>query len=257
MYVSVPGSRADPNEWRRSLRAMRGNPSSGRIERSSPPVDSTASRNAYECINAVTHGFRSSFKVWARQHDVDELLSEFALAHIEGSATVAACARDDLYREGTPGHAGVGRLHLRVEAVSRPDTGRCSTRVRGSPARADAPRLAVEGERRAAFDIEHHHPQSGQVSTSAWTSALARRGRTRPRSPRRGAWPGTRRRGRGRRRSRQRGAVGPFEQRPALVLGEAGDGEVARRAACASPPRGFDARGPNPTESHCEDTWQG
>ena len=37
----------------------------------------------------MTHGFRSSFKDSARLHDVDELLSEFALAHVEGSATVA------------------------------------------------------------------------------------------------------------------------------------------------------------------------
>ena len=31
---------------------------------------------------ASGHGFRSSFKDWARHHDVDELLSEFALAHV-------------------------------------------------------------------------------------------------------------------------------------------------------------------------------
>ena len=47
-------------------------------------------------IAASGHGFRSSSKDWARQHDVDELLSEFALAPVEGSATVAAYARDDL-----------------------------------------------------------------------------------------------------------------------------------------------------------------
>ena len=47
-------------------------------------------------IAASGHGFRSSFKDWVRQHDVDELLSEFALAHVEGSATVAAYARDDM-----------------------------------------------------------------------------------------------------------------------------------------------------------------
>ena len=38
----------------------------------------------------------------ARQHDVDELLSEFALAHVEGSATVAAYARDDLLEKRRP-----------------------------------------------------------------------------------------------------------------------------------------------------------
>ena len=47
-------------------------------------------------INATGHGFRSSFKDWARHEGVDELLSEFALAHVEGSKTVAAYARDDL-----------------------------------------------------------------------------------------------------------------------------------------------------------------
>ena len=53
-------------------------------------------------IVALGHGFRSSFKDWARQHDVDELLSEFALAHVEGSATVAAYARDDLLDKRRP-----------------------------------------------------------------------------------------------------------------------------------------------------------
>ena len=53
-------------------------------------------------VLAVTNGFRSSFKGWARRHDVDELLSEFALAHVEGSATVAAYARDDLREKRRP-----------------------------------------------------------------------------------------------------------------------------------------------------------
>ena len=53
-----------------------------------------AQRSLREAVS--TDGVRSSFKGWARQHDVDELLSEFALAHVEGSATVAAYARDDL-----------------------------------------------------------------------------------------------------------------------------------------------------------------
>ena len=53
-------------------------------------------------IEAPGHGFRSSFKGWARQHDVDELLSEFALAHVEGSATVAAYACDDLLEKRRP-----------------------------------------------------------------------------------------------------------------------------------------------------------
>ena len=57
-------------------------------------VMTQALRNAG--LAASGHGFRSSFKDWARGHEVDELLSEFALAHVEGSATVAAYARDDL-----------------------------------------------------------------------------------------------------------------------------------------------------------------
>ena len=43
----------------------------------------------------------------ARQHDVDDLLSEFALAHVEGSATVVAYARDDPF--GNP----TGRMLMR------------------------------------------------------------------------------------------------------------------------------------------------
>ena len=53
-------------------------------------------------IAASGHGFRSSFKDWARHHDVDELLPEFALAHVEGSATVTAYARDDLLEKRRP-----------------------------------------------------------------------------------------------------------------------------------------------------------
>ena len=53
-------------------------------------------------INATGHGFRSSFKDWARHEGVDELLSEFALTHVEGSKTVAAYARDDLLEKRRP-----------------------------------------------------------------------------------------------------------------------------------------------------------
>ena len=53
-------------------------------------------------VGATAHGFRSSFKDWARHEGVDELLSEFALAHVEGSKTMAAYARDDLLEKRRP-----------------------------------------------------------------------------------------------------------------------------------------------------------
>ena len=53
-------------------------------------------------VTASGHGFRSSFKGWARKHDVDELLSEFVLAYLEVSATVAAYARDDPLEKRRP-----------------------------------------------------------------------------------------------------------------------------------------------------------
>ena len=63
-------------------------------------VMTQALRNAG--VAAPGRRFRSSFKGWARQHDVDELLSEFSLAHVEGPATVAAYARDDLLEKRRP-----------------------------------------------------------------------------------------------------------------------------------------------------------
>ncbi|MCY3817993.1 MAG: integrase, partial [Gammaproteobacteria bacterium] len=51
-------------------------------------------------VGATPHGFRSSFKDWARHEGVDELLSEFALAHVEGSRTTYA--RDDLLEKRRP-----------------------------------------------------------------------------------------------------------------------------------------------------------
>ena len=53
-------------------------------------------------IDATGHGFRSSFKNWPHQNDVPEVLSEYALAHVEGSATVAAYATDDLLDKRRP-----------------------------------------------------------------------------------------------------------------------------------------------------------
>ena len=53
-------------------------------------------------IDATAHGFRSSFKDWARNHDVAHGVSELCLAHVEGSKTVQAYARDDLLDKRRP-----------------------------------------------------------------------------------------------------------------------------------------------------------
>ena len=69
-------------------------------------------------INATGHGFRSSFKDWARHEGVDELLSEFALAHVEGSKTVAAYARDDLLEKRRPVMQAWSDLVLRARRLT-------------------------------------------------------------------------------------------------------------------------------------------
>ena len=75
-------------------------------------------------VGGTPHGFRSSFKDWARHEGVHELLSEFALAHVEGSRTVAAYARDDLLDRRRPvmqawcGFFLVGRFVGRVSGAA-------------------------------------------------------------------------------------------------------------------------------------------
>ena len=53
-------------------------------------------------IDANPHGYRSSFKDWARNHGVVHMISELCLAHVEGSKTVQACARDDRLKNPRP-----------------------------------------------------------------------------------------------------------------------------------------------------------
>ena len=53
-------------------------------------------------IDATPHGFRSSFKDWSRNHGVGHELSELCLAHVEGSKTVQAYAREDLLEKRRP-----------------------------------------------------------------------------------------------------------------------------------------------------------
>ena len=51
---------------------------------------------------ATTHGFRSAFKDWANNQSVDHQLSERALAHDIGDATVTAYARETLTERRRP-----------------------------------------------------------------------------------------------------------------------------------------------------------
>lgn len=50
----------------------------------------------------VPHGFRSSFKEWARSHHYPDELSELALAHGDPNEVRAAYARDGLVEERRP-----------------------------------------------------------------------------------------------------------------------------------------------------------
>ena len=99
---AAPGAvvHGHPGRGGRGARAVRRRFRVPRGEKFSRTSVATALRAAD--INATGRGFRSSFKDWARHEGVDELLSEFALAHVEGSKTVAAYARDDLLEKRRP-----------------------------------------------------------------------------------------------------------------------------------------------------------
>ena len=65
--------------------------------------DSTLSKLLRERgIGAVPHGFRSSFRDWCSESGVSREVSEFALAHVEGNAVVAAYLRSDLLEQRRP-----------------------------------------------------------------------------------------------------------------------------------------------------------
>ena len=83
-----------------ALRTKRGSdlvfPSQRRKELS----DNTVSKLLRERgIAAVPHGFRSSFRDWCSENGVSREVSEFALAHVEGNAVVAAYLRSDLLEQ--------------------------------------------------------------------------------------------------------------------------------------------------------------
>ena len=60
-------------------------------------TDSTASKLLRENgIQAVPHGFRSSFRDWCAEANIDRQVAESALAHSVGDATEAAYLRSDM-----------------------------------------------------------------------------------------------------------------------------------------------------------------
>jgi integrase len=62
-------------------------------------------------VNAVPHGFRSSFKDWARSSSrFPDEVSELALAHVSTDATRAAYARDELLPQRTKLMAAWGQF---------------------------------------------------------------------------------------------------------------------------------------------------
>ena len=72
--------------------------------------------------NPAGHGLRTSFKGWEREHDVSELLSEFALAHVEGSKTVEALRPRRFAQEEAFRYAGLGPRDF-VNVVLGPKAG--------------------------------------------------------------------------------------------------------------------------------------
>ena len=64
-----------------------------------PLTDSTISKLLRENgIGAVPHGFRSSFRDWCAEHNIDRQVAESALAHSVGDATEAAYLRSDMFQ---------------------------------------------------------------------------------------------------------------------------------------------------------------
>ena len=63
--------------------------------------DATISKLLREnCIDAVPHGFRSSFRDWAtEQTNAPHAVAEMALAHHVGSAVEPSYARSDLFEK--------------------------------------------------------------------------------------------------------------------------------------------------------------
>ena len=63
-----------------------------------PLTDSTISKLLRENdVQAVPHGFRSSFRDWCAEANIDRHVAESALAHSVGDATEAAYLRSDMF----------------------------------------------------------------------------------------------------------------------------------------------------------------
>jgi integrase len=53
-------------------------------------------------VRVAPHGFRSSFRSWAAEHNIDFTLAEMCLAHSPGGATVQAYYRTDMLEQRRP-----------------------------------------------------------------------------------------------------------------------------------------------------------
>ena len=66
--------------------------------RDNPMSDSTVSKLLRDQgIDAVPHGFRSSFRDWCAENNIDRQIAEACLAHKVGNATEAAYLRSDMF----------------------------------------------------------------------------------------------------------------------------------------------------------------
>lgn len=54
------------------------------------------------CSDITMHGFRSTFRDWAAENNIPDLVSEKCLMHASGNAVVQAYQRSDLLEQRRP-----------------------------------------------------------------------------------------------------------------------------------------------------------
>ena len=147
-------------------------------------VMTQALRNAG--VAASGHGCRSSFKGWAWQHDVNELLFGVRAGARGGLGDRRRLRARRPSREAPPGHAGVGGLHIGVEAISRADRGpgsaraasagsqRCVARRGGTLTRPLAASNRKSADRRRPNRLEPPRSPSSRERAAAESGAPSR-----------------------------------------------------------------------------------